>query len=137
MLNYNCFLIDLSRFSSKDEISQFLLDANIPESKLSSENLWQTKIGAFTQGEEVVSIWVDGSTFYAFAYATRTKQNFVTQFVEYLQNMAPLYPGEKYQPSESFFDKSDLTIDGILDKINESGIASLTDEEVLILKNNS
>jgi hypothetical protein len=139
MLHYNCFLIDLSKFSSQEEIASFLSDANISENNLSSENLWQTKIGNFTQGEEVISIWVDGTTFFAFAYATRTKQNFVTQFVEYLQNMSPLYPGEKYQAPDSFDLNlnSNLTIDDVLDKINSSGINSLNENELFILKNNS
>ena len=117
-----------------DLSSKFLFFANISENKLSSENLWQTKIGDFTQGEEVISVWVDGITFYAFAYATKSKQNFVTQFVEYLQNMSPLYPGEKYQSPKNEVFQSSLTIDDVLDKISLSGIESLSEEEVNLLK---
>jgi len=137
MFKFNCFCIDLTQFDSEEQILEFLKSNNIAQ-YIDSNNLYEAKIGVFTHGVEINKVWVDSITYCVTAYKTNDESKFTVQFVDYMNSIEPLGFGEgvtQLTPSStSSNNRKNITIDEILDKINNFGFDSLTDEELDILK---
>ena len=123
--NFNCILIDLTRFECRSAIKEFLVSCNLQE-KISYKRLWGYKKGVFTKSKPVYKVWFDGSTFSEIGYSTLNEQNFTLEFINFLQEMSPIEEGEKFEFRDEF---EELTMDKILDKINKFGLNSLSNEE--------
>lgn len=137
MFKFNCFCIDLTIFDSEDEILEFLKSNKI-DIHLDAKNLYEAKTGVFTHGTVINKVWVDSVTYCVTAYKTDDESKFTVQFVDYMNSIEPLGFGEGVTqltpPTSSENKKQCITIDEILDKINNFGFDSLTDEELDILK---
>jgi hypothetical protein len=123
--NFNCILIDLTRFKSRSEIKEFLISCNLQE-KISERRLWGYKKGVFTKSEPVYKVWFDAKTFAEIGYSTVNEQNFTLEFINFLQEMTPIEEGEKFEFQDEV---EELTMDNILDKINKFGLNSLSNTE--------
>ena len=123
--NFNCILIDLTKFQQRTEIKEFLISCNLQE-KISYKRLWGHKKGVFTKSKPVYKVWFDGSTFSEIGYSTVNEQNFTLEFINFLQGMTPIEEGEKFEFQD---DVEELTMDNILDKINKFGLNSLSNKE--------
>jgi hypothetical protein len=137
MFKFNCFCIDLTQFDSEEQILEFLKSNNIAQ-YIDANNLYEAKIGVFTHGVTINKVWVDSVTYCVTAYKTDDESKFTVQFVDYMNSIEPLGFGEGVTqltpPTSSSNNRKNITIDEILDKINNFGFDSLTDEELDILK---
>lgn len=136
MFKFNCFCIDLTMFSTEQEIYDFLSSNDI-ENKLSAKNLFEAKTGVFTHGTHINKVWIDSVTFCVTAYKTDSESKFAVQYIDYMNEINPLKYGEKLSQlsSPELSSTSFTSIDDILDKISTHGLDSLTIEELEILKN--
>lgn len=142
MMNYNphdCFMIDLTQFSSEKEISKFIIDMKLDfnPKELNSANLWQCICGEFTVGP-MTKIWLNRKNLNWFAYQDNEGQKFAVEYLDFLGNMQSLSPGDispvDKSEDEVFEEVSDFNVDSILDKINRTGFNSLTEKEVEFLE---
>ena len=135
MFTFNCFCIDLSVFDTQEEILDFLKSNKI-DKNLDAQNLYEAKLGVFTHGDKINMVWVDSVTFCVTAYRTDGESKFTVQYVDYMNALEPLSYGEgvKQLTSPSNNVGEFTTIDEILDKINNFGMQSLTENELNILK---
>ena len=137
---HDCFMIDLTQFSSVKEIEKFLIDMKLDfnPKELNSSNLWQCICGEFTVGP-MTKIWLNRKNLNWFAYQDSEGQKFAVEYLDFLGNMQSLFPGDispmDKNDDEFFLDEVvDFNIDSILDKINISGFNSLTEKEVDFLE---
>jgi hypothetical protein len=134
----------MDEFNSKDEFIQFIIDANIPLENSGDtfdfmiDNLWDAKMGRFTR-TGMKKLWLEKDKFNVIAYQDEEGQKFTDEFISFLEKIEPLRTGgiplfeKKTKPQE---EKKPLSkLDEILDKINISGIDSLTNEEKVFLGN--
>ena len=143
IMSYNphdCFMIDLTQFSSEKEISKFLIDMKLDfnPKELNATNLWQSIKGEFTTGP-MTKIWLNRKNLNWFAYQDNEGQKFAVEYLSFLSSMQSIQPGDlspmDKDNDEIFSDEvTDFNIDSILDKINASGFNSLTKKEVEFLE---
>ena len=135
MFTFNCFCIDLTMFSTEQEIQEFLISNDLGN-VLESKNLFDAKNGALTHGTPIHKVWIDSQTFCVTAYSTGSESKFVVQYIDFMNSLTPLQYGQKVSQME-YDPASDTTfcsVDDILDKINKFGYDSLTEAELNILK---
>jgi hypothetical protein len=137
---HDCFMIDLTQFSSEKEISKFLIDMKLDfnPKELNATNLWQSIKGEFTTGP-MTKIWLNRKNLNWFAYQDNEGQKFAVEYLSFLSSMQSIQPGDlspmDKDNDEIFSDEvTDFNIDSILDKINASGFNSLTKKEVEFLE---
>ena len=137
---HDCFMIDLTQFSSVKEIEKFLIDMKLDfnPKELNSSNLWQCICGEFTTGP-MTKIWLNRKNLNWFAYQDNEGQKFAVEYLDFLKNMVSLSPGDMSpmdkDDDEIFSEEvTEFSIDSILDKINRSGFNSLTEKEVEFLE---
>ena len=135
---HDCFMIDLTQFSSVKEIEKFLIDMKLDfnPKELNSSNLWQCICGEFTTGP-MTKIWLNRKNLNWFAYQDNEGQKFAVEYLDFLKNMVSLSPGDMSpmdKDDDEIFSDEEFSIDSILDKINMSGFNSLTEKEVEFLE---
>ena len=137
---HDCFMIDLTQFSSVKEIEKFLIDMKLDfnPKELNSSNLWQCICGEFTTGP-MTKIWLNRKNLNWFAYQDNEGQKFAVEYLDFLKNMVSLSSGDMSpmdkDDNEIFSEEvTEFSIDSILDKINRSGFNSLTEKEVEFLE---
>ena len=135
---HDCFMIDLTQFSSVKEIEKFLIDMKLDfnPKELNSANLWQCICGEFTSGP-MTKIWLNRKNLNWFAYQDNEGQKFAVEYLDFLKNMVSLSPGDMSpmdKDDDEIFSDEEFSIDSILDKINMSGFNSLTEKEVEFLE---
>lgn len=137
MLSFNIFCIDLTQFSSQEELQDFLISTSL-ERNIDAKIIFDFKNGVYTNGEKVNFAWFDAVTYCVTAYRTETESKFVVELIDYMNQMEPLQYGAKVKQSNPYTIKmkSLSNIDEILDKINLYGMNSLTKEELDVLKSN-
>lgn len=137
MFTFNCFCIDLTIFDTPEDILEFLKSNKI-DIHMDYNNLYQAKTGVFTHGVGMNKVWVDSVTYCVTAYKTDTESKFTVQFVDYMNSIEPLGYGEGVTQLKPQINTNSLpnynTIDEILDKINNFGMDSLTENELSILR---
>lgn len=154
----NILMIDLTQFQETDEtksveqISNFLKSLSINTNiKWFAQDLHYAKSGImvwgkpFTWSKNWSKVWFFKDTLKIFAFENCDGKNFTSDFVDFMENLTPLVPGGtpvffNTDPYVPYDDEKDeclktqcKTIDDVLDKINNHGIDSLTDEEKDIL----
>lgn len=136
MFTFNCFCIDLTIFDTPEDILEFLKSNKI-DMHMDYNNLYQAKTGFFTHGVGMNKVWVDSVTYCVTAYKTDTESKFTVQYVDYMNSIEPLSYGEGLTQLKPSINTNSLanfnTIDEILDKINNFGMDSLTENELSIL----
>lgn len=136
MFTFNCFCIDLTIFDTPEDILEFLKSNKI-DMYMDYNNLYQAKTGFFTHGVGINKVWVDSVTYCVTAYKTDTESKFTVQYVYYMNSIEPLSYGEGLAQLKPPINTNILpnydTIDKILDKINNFGMDSLTENELSIL----
>jgi hypothetical protein len=137
---HDCFMIDLTQFSSEKELSKFIIDMKLDFNPkgFNAYNLWQAICGEFTVGP-MTKIWLNRKNLNWFAYQDNEGQKFAVEYLDFLGNMQSLSPGDispmDKDDNEIFSVKyNEFNIDSILDKINISGLNSLTENEVEFLE---
>ena len=137
MFTFNCFCIDLTIFDTPKDILEFLKSNKI-DMYMDYNNLYQAKTGVFTHGVGMNKVWVDSVTYCVTAYKTDTESKFTVQFVDYMNSIETLGYGEGVTQLKPQINNNRLpnynTIDEILDKINNFGMDSLTENELSILR---
>ena len=137
MYTFNCFCIDLTIFDTPEDILEFLKSNKI-DIYIDYNNLYQAKTGFFTHGVGMNKVWVDSVTYCVTAYKTDTESKFTVQYVDYMNSIEPLSYGEGVIQLKPQINTNSLanynTIDEILDKINNFGMDSLTQNELNILR---
>jgi len=134
------YLINLDEFSSKEELNNFVLDMNFPYDD-TTDCLWDIKTGVCTGYRKVSKVWLSKDVFRVIAYQDTQGQKFTLEFLDFLEKMEPIKSGgipifeKKIASVKSKESQPIPTLDEILDKINVSGIDSLTDEEKEFLSN--
>ena len=130
---FNCFCIDLTMFSTEQEIQDFLVSNDL-EKFLDAKNLFDAKMGLLTNGA-INKVWIDSVTFYVTAYQTNGESKFVVQYIDFMNSLEPLQYGQKLkQQTPNILVPSFDSVDEILDKINTFGYDSLTEQELSVLK---
>ena len=136
---HDCFMIDLTQFSTVDEIAKFLIDMKLDfnPKELNAPNLWQCICGEFTAGP-MTKIWLNRKNLNWFAYQDSEGQKFAVEYLAFLSSMESIQPGDispmDINEDEIFSeDDNDFSVDAILDKINRTGSNSLTQTEVVFL----
>lgn len=153
----NIIMIDLTQFKenkekeSIKEITEFLISININTNiKNLAQDLYRAKKGImvfnkpFTWQKKWSKVWFFKDTLKIFAYENPTGKHFTNEFVNFMESMPSVQPGDmtfskndEYIPYDDEFDEVEdkvcENIDDVLDKINQYGIDSLTDEERDIL----
>ena len=142
MMNYNphdCFMIDLSQFSSEDQLAKFIIDMKLDfnPDEFNAPNLWLGRLGHFSVGP-MTKIWFNRKNLVWFAYQDNEGQKFSNEYTIFLSSMQPLTFGDlspmDKDENEIFDEVSEFSVDSILDKINKSGFNSLTEKEVEFLE---
>jgi hypothetical protein len=127
----NLILIDLSNIKPEN-IEKLLIDNGLND-ELCHEKLAKMK------DKGVDKLYLDSKTFETVAavYSDNPLRVMweITFLVEVLDMKPIKFKSQKLKPNNAGFNK--LDIDAILDKINENGIDSLTEEEKRYLKNNN
>jgi len=114
--------IDMSIFRSSDDFRKLFDDNNISLSRISVEKVVKMK-------SICDYIFLDPITFRIVAYLR--KGSISIEFVDDISKYLIDYPSLSYTKE---YDFSNLSIDGILDKISSDGISSLSIEEKLFLE---
>lgn len=121
-MKFNLISVNLKKYSTIEDFKQLGIDNDINfncEYLISIKKLY-SKIFIEKSTCEIVAVEMKDGTF-----------NLTNDFTKSLKNIKPI----SIQTKEVDIDKFDLsTIDEILDKINESGINSLTTKEKFILE---
>ena len=135
-MKYSATSIDLQAFNTYEDMQDFFKKLNYPYDDEDLQEIWKHKMGKSNIGEKVIKLWVDSVTFNTFAYETIKGAKFFSEYGEYLSHLTPISPYyvENKKEKVSNFDKL-LTLDGVLDKINQTGINSLSEDELNILEN--
>lgn len=140
------FAINMDDFNSKDEFIQFIISMNIPLQKVGFDEaidcLWDAKMGRFT-GTKISKLWLEKDKFNVIAYQDTQGQKFTDEFISFLEKIEPLRTGgipifEKEEQSLQVKNAQPIStskLDEILDKINISGIDSLSEDEREFLDN--
>lgn len=119
----NVISIHLRRFKTIDDFQKVLDDNEL--FKIDAESCYNLMLDGYTK------IFVDKNTLKIIGYCHSVDKKLIQiseDFVVYLKDMNSIsFKGKKHN----------LTIDGILDKISQYGIESLTHNEKEFLKNNS
>lgn len=153
LINNNIIVIDLRQFKNKQkdaavvEISSFLKSINIPTNIANlALDLFYAKEGIQVWGKPFqyrnpwFKVWLSKSTLEIIAFENREGNNFSDKFLELIATISPI--SSESEPVWSSNDTyipygyesvSCQTIDEVLDKINEEGIDSLTDDELKLL----
>ena len=132
---HDCFMIDLSQFSSEDQLAKFIIDMKLDFNldEFNAPNLWLARLGHFSVGP-MTKIWFNRKNLVWFAYQDNEGQKFSNEYTIFLSSMQPLTFGDlspmDKDENEIFDEVTDFNIDSILDKINASGFNSLTEKEV-------
>ena len=127
----NCFCIDLEPLKTKSELEKFLISTNL--TILGVDCIWDAKNGK--KGTRPLKmIWIDKVTIYVIAYLNdRGEYKFTKEYLSWISNQKPIKYGD-FISHNQVDDSINLSVDDILDKINKSGIKSLTNEELNTLK---
>ena len=115
--------IDLRNISSIVDFERLRVDNNIPEKYYDAETIFKLK-------SHVDVIFLDSITFEVFAQIPKkSKDIFMCEgYSNFLKNLKPIKFRKKSKPNKN------LSIDFILDKINISGMSSLSTKENEFLK---
>jgi hypothetical protein len=136
---HDCFMIDLSQFSSEDQLAKFIIDMKLDFNldEFNAPNLWLARLGHFSVGP-MTKIWFNRKNLVWFAYQDNEGQKFSNEYTIFLSSMQPLTFGDlspmDKDENEIFDEVSEFSVDSILDKINKSGFNSLTEKEVEFLE---
>lgn len=136
---HDCFMIDLSQFSSEDQLAKFIIDMKLDfnPDEFNAPNLWLGRLGHFSVGP-MTKIWFNRKNLVWFAYQDNEGQKFSNEYTIFLSSMQPLTFGDlspmDKDENEIFDEVSEFSVDSILDKINKSGFNSLTEKEVEFLE---
>ena len=136
---FSVIKIDLDTYSNQEELTKTFTDLTKGNSLIdesgnigSIENLvkstWMAKIK-----HRLNKIWFDTNTWTAIAYESNKEQNFFDTFISFLKDSPCVSSGDIIKPKINGI--LDLSLDTILDKINDFGMYSLTNEEKEFLKN--
>ena len=119
----NFIRIDLNRINSVEDARKILSSNNIQEKDIKPEKVFLAK-------ESHQSLFFDASTLYLIAYIKKGESNmiFVPEFTQLFVDTKPLKVNEK---------NVNLSMDFILDKINKTGLQSLSNKEKEFLNESS
>ena len=123
---FSCFVIDLKKFEELEDVQAFLTSCGIQD-KVCQYKLWRLKRGLEIK-DKVTKVWIDKFTFSIIAYSTHNSQNFTKEYIDFLQKIEPIKEGEIIEVAVED-EKTELTVDCLLDKIRISGINSLSKRE--------
>ena len=132
----NIIRIDLTTFSSKEDILKYIKFRGLKSGNEifrydDEEQDLSSKLWKLTQ-DNYIFAWIDSSTNDIIAFENESGQNFTQEFMNFMCDAQVEGFGEDMSKS---FTKDELCLDSVLDKINKSGIESLTTEEVEFLGN--
>ena len=131
---HDCFMIDLTQFSSEDQLAKFIIDMKLDfnPDEFNAPNLWLGKLGHFSVGP-MTKIWFNRKNLVWFAYQDNEGQKFSVEYLSFLSNMEPISSTDispmDIVEDDLFGEVSNLNIDSILDKISRFGVSSLTQKE--------
>jgi hypothetical protein len=148
---YSIFLIDFRNFRDFNEFKNFVIKNRM--SWDSVDSWWKVHTGEWC-GYRIDKIWIDPITNALIGYELGGERRFSDDFLNYIQTIKPIdLKSEpirdqisKYQRENPGLSKDnqnsnqvvgEMTIDSILDKINLSGINSLTKIEKEFLDSSS
>jgi len=119
----NIIAIHLNKFKTVEDFQRLIDDNNLNET-VDAQKMIEHKEMGFTK------MFFDATTKegIAFVHKSDKKITFQPEFLDHLKNMKSI----DFKKVSSF----DLSIDSILDKINERGIESLSKKEKEFLENN-
>ena len=133
-LTYSVFCIDLRNFNSAQDFDLFLKQVGLP---INAKNWYEVYLGNWIKGVRVNRIWFDKVTLSLVAYETDSEQMIYPSFADYLNKLQPIDTSFKFGKVEFATGENGITIDSVLQKILESGMNSLTIEELEFLEKNS
>jgi hypothetical protein len=118
----NVISIHLRRFKTLEDFEKVLEQNKLD--RIDAESCYNLMLDGFTK------IFIDKTTFKLIGYCHQDYKkivNITEDFITHLKNMNSI----------TFINNTQLSIDSILDKINQFGLDSLTYKEKEFLKNNS